>query len=226
MHTENYKKRAVDVRREARANLARIRQSRIAQRAQILEAVQTVPAQEDLVGPDETDIEAGYDDLDEAMPVSYSTETRATDEITSPNAVTEGDHDALDEFAEKNASLADVTEMTEAEVVGHEQPIALQNDQDHHGSDAMSSGDLMDNDLAIIPGAGPGLVWMLNQCGDNAKMLHHLVRVLALSVSYLMSVNGSCLPKSRATVIFRVNTLLMWRASFANCVVAALPCAF
>lgn len=195
MHTENYKKRAVDVRREARANLARIRQSRIAQRAQILDAVQTVPAQEDLVGPDETDIEAGYDDLDEAMPVSYSTETRATDEITSPNAVTEGDHDALDEFAEKNASLADVTEMTEAEVVGHEQPIALQNDQDHHGSDAMSSGDLMDNDLAIIPGAGPGLVWMLNQCGVDS--LSDLASEDAASLSARLGVVGQLLDVSQ-----------------------------
>ena len=195
MHTENYKKRAVDVRREARANLARIRQSRIAQRAQILDAVQTVPAQEDLVGPDETDIEAGYDDLDEAMPVSYSTETRATDEITSPNAVTEGDHDALDEFAEKNASLADVTEMTEAEVVGHEQPIALQNDQDHHGSAAMSSGDLMDNDLAIIPGAGPGLVWMLNQCGVDS--LSDLASEDAASLSARLGVVGQLLDVSQ-----------------------------
>ncbi len=171
MQTENYKKRAVDVRRSARANLIEIRKARMARKSAISAdnnrlvtsfeeelTSQSDPTPQDAIvtaaaEPVETDLVA-----DEAMSTAIEDDVPAEESGDIPEM------DSLDELATKNAAMP---EMETPEIETPIAPVETVPQVEPTEADVAPKS-LIENwkesDLAALPGAGPGLIWMLAQC--------------------------------------------------------------
>ncbi|MEL6838805.1 MAG: hypothetical protein AAFP85_05900 [Pseudomonadota bacterium] len=166
MQTENYKQRAVDVRRTARASLLEIRQARLAKRAE-LSVGQSAAATTSDVRLDAAT--ASFDPpVPDHEPCQFDPEPSSAAEAASPamaDATSETEPDVqiddLDALAAKNASLAENAEPSGSDNSGALQPVLPVQPDDET---VRVQEDRTPSDLADLPGAGPGLVWMLAQC--------------------------------------------------------------
>jgi len=138
MQTDNYKARAHDVRRTARAHLAELRKARLAQRDVIAASVDVMPKA--------TDAPAAETDGD--LLEDLALRNAAEGESEGPSTEVE----PVDEIAAQDASEADAEADAE---VAEDAPTPTP------GDDA----EWRASPLAALPGAGPGLIWVLGQCG-------------------------------------------------------------
>ncbi|WP_373411291.1 hypothetical protein [Yoonia sp.] len=228
MQSENYKKRAGDVRRAARANLLEIRRARKARKTAVLQEHATNGAAEnwhedqqrpvaDTLFDDGSDV---WGALDEDQPAVAG-------------AVAGGVLDTLDALAVRNAAITEITKPLVVEVdetsaatkpaipeeqgadltLNDAQPSLAEGcDKDAEGNDKPSTHDLglddpsmcdaedlqervgddwSQSDLARLPGAGPGLVWMLEQC--NIQTLADLAESDAMELSTQLGIVGQIL---------------------------------
>ena len=164
MQPEHYRKRALDVRRAAQANLLAIRQARMARKANLADM------QADKVVPDHPDESVGVPDAGKA-----------------------DDMDALDALAAKNAGVT-APEPEDADLA---QSDAGEMTQEKLQDNAPLASDetWTQSELAQLPGAGPGLVWMLGQCGVTT--MAQLAQEEAQSLSTKLGVVGQILDVSQ-----------------------------
>lgn len=221
MQSENYKKRAGDVRRAARANLLEIRRARKARKTAVLQEHATNGAAENWHEDQQRPVsDISFDDgsdvwgaLDEDQPAVAG-------------AVAGGVLDTLDALAVRNAAITEITKPLVVEVdetsaatkpaIPEEQGAELTiNDPQPsfaEGNDKPSTHDLglddplicdaedlqervgddwSQSDLARLPGAGPGLVWMLEQC--DIQTLADLAESDAVELSTQLGIVGQIL---------------------------------
>ncbi|MEM8537582.1 MAG: hypothetical protein AAGF56_06950 [Pseudomonadota bacterium] len=145
MPQQNYRSRTNDVRKSARAHLSALRQARVAQRDALAQSVPPKVTEPDVTPPDVTE---DGDMLEDIAQRSVA------------NVAATADTDAID-------VAPDLTDM-------HPESDATQADHDidEGGAEAaLTTGstaamdDWQTSPLAQLPGAGPGLVWVLTQCG-------------------------------------------------------------
>ncbi len=161
MQTENYRKRAVDVRRSARASLLEIRQARMARRSQILtEQDANFPEDHHLDTAVQPDVSVEEHLITSDPSVEEGRFSPADDRLAGPNTG-QDEIDSLNELAVKNAALAEMPEhVTDDDVTDiSEMPLKAGLD-----TRVTASDDWMRSELANLLGAGPGLIWMLAQC--------------------------------------------------------------
>ncbi|MCK0094113.1 hypothetical protein MWU60_00905 [Yoonia sp. F2084L] len=159
------------MRRSARANLIEIRKARMARKSAISadnnrlvasfeeeQTSQSDPTPQDAIvtaaaEPVETDLVA-----DEAM------STAIEDDVPAEEAGDIPEMDSLDELATKNAAMP---EMETPEIETPIAPVETVPQAEPTEADVAPKS-LIENwkesDLAALPGAGPGLIWMLAQC--------------------------------------------------------------
>lgn len=153
MQTDNYKKRADDLRRSARANLREIRQERIAKRSALFGVDR----------PDPVGTASGNADQEEGGLIECGLQ-RTQDEAQTGSLGTAGDvvslqeADDLDALASKNAAM--IGEEPASIEVTTEIPVGDLQDVDNKAEQVQAQ-----SDLSHLPGAGPGLIWMLQKCG-------------------------------------------------------------
>ncbi|MDX8355841.1 hypothetical protein [Cognatiyoonia sp. IB215182] len=161
MEIENYKKLAINVRRNARASLLEIRQNRLARRKQIMSPMRPrQPASEKDTTKRST--------IESELPASvvgdptYSTDS----EIIAQAGSTEDNHidvdgcgDILDELASRNAAMPTNPELCSGPEAESAKEVYAEYAQ------ASEKSNWSESELAKLPGAGPGLIWMLSQCG-------------------------------------------------------------
>lgn len=165
MQTENYKARTHAVRRNARAQLKELRQARRSQRAEAQSAgLEEAPAEaaappvtdEELVGPT-----AGADLVPE-QPTTTQDIVEETPTLPEDSFVLDTAEDATPE----QPDLAIVEELVkEAPAVEAFDDVvdAIEADAEQSVPEELPTPDSAD--LERLPGAGPGLIWMLNECG-------------------------------------------------------------
>ena len=177
MQPEHYRKRALDVRRAAQANLLAIRQARMARKANLADM------QADKVVPDHPDESAAM------QPVTGP----ADESVGVPDAGKADDMDALDALAAKNAGVT-APEPEDADLA---QSDAGEMTQEKLQDNAPLASDetWTQSELAQLPGAGPGLVWMLGQCGVTT--MAQLAQEEAQSLSTKLGVVGQILDVSQ-----------------------------
>lgn len=161
MKNENYKKRAIDVRQNARANLRAIRQARLARRAEISASPIFDVIERETPDNASTTVKgaltAGIEDGQLAQVDATSPSSGVGSEsVAKFDNYRDGINDALNELALKNA--ADGFEQPDNEALDDAQSHASKPDE------ASQDAKWSDCELARLPGAGPGLVWMLAQC--------------------------------------------------------------
>ncbi len=228
MQSENYKKRAGDVRRAARANLLEIRRARKARKTADWQVHATNAAGEiwhedeqrpvaDILLDDDSDVRGALDE----------------DQSAVAGAVADGVLDTLDALAVRNATITEITKPLVVETdetsaatkpaipeeqgaeltLNDAQPSFAEGcDNDAEGNDKPSTHDLelddllmcdaehlqegvgddwSQSDLARLPGAGPGLVWMLQQC--DIQTLADLAESDAMELSTQLGIVGQIL---------------------------------
>ena len=169
MPRTDYRNRAAQVRRSARAHLAEIRAARIARKSEL---VQPTVADDDLELAEEAAVEDASDDL---------CATPAAGEVVEPIEeacpLEDIESAALAELAEEAETADEPVEVTEPadqpsieatadpalpDVDGSvEEPEPAVMEESGPAKDA----DQTSSDLNSLPGAGPGLVWLLHECG-------------------------------------------------------------
>ena len=188
--TQNYRSRASHVRQAARSHLKELRQQRMSKRGhQPQAAAAEPPANADLGLPDpiettqearphlaaieapeermsvddhtrdvETPSETAHDDAEESDALhDQAIENAAMTEMENDLPGTESPQHALEDDADVSAS-ADTPEPSGAKEEMSDVPSALASPMTEQLECAP------EGDLAALPGAGPGLIWMLNQC--------------------------------------------------------------
>lgn len=167
-----YKSRTVEVRNSAREHLKALRAQRMKKR-------RSGPVDDAVAAPPQHNAESA-----EAVNETGSMETEASFGIEVLCAEQTAEGDALNDLAVANAAMAEMTETgaepervssSAADVVTAE-PEAPQ--EDARDSEKMAAEEIdemesvpehaleiEESELSILPGAGPGLVWMLHQCG-------------------------------------------------------------
>lgn len=210
---EDYKSRAVTLRRSARAQVLELRRARIAQRRAVTgktatiaqspvgvpEVEQVEPAESELLEPasSEPRVEPAFEDapqeaqaeeilgqddlvdeLDDAV-VKQAAMDELSDEFDAPDVLPDDIPEPSDAPSEPEED-ADITDTSEpqAEVGLEAEPVeesAEKPMQPEPPADVAPESSLTDDtcaengsvpsDLERLPGAGPGLIWMLNQCG-------------------------------------------------------------
>lgn len=176
MHTDSYKSRTRNVRRSARAHLIELRKARLAQRGAALAGTDAAEAPEPDIAQDpfETTPDPSF------VETPLNEETQRPDTIESPAA--EGD--ALDDVAIRNAAMAEMSDDASSTLSapdiepGDQSTIEPESDLEERIERTATARakdlteeptppptDWQESPLAQLPGAGPGLVWMLNQCG-------------------------------------------------------------
>jgi hypothetical protein len=166
MQTDNYKKRAVDVRRLARANLLEIRQARMARKFVDPESKTTAA----------WDADTSHESSDQAISIKFEAgQKQLTDtekqiqeiksfKVGAPSVATSSDIaelDSLDALAVKNASIIESADLPLSDTGPAVRSSAIESTDD--GSNETPK-DWTQSELARLPGAGPGLIWMLGQC--------------------------------------------------------------
>jgi len=160
MVNENYRKRAIDVRQNARAHLMEIRQARLARRMEIAEPMRGSR-------PAAAGMQTGNLAIEGERPRNSGTDqTNSTTSIHEPPTFDleaddigkEGEGDILDELALRNAAMPTGQEPNNEQDCKMPEPVDL---VPPHGSEQL---DPVQSELARLPGAGPGLIWMLSQC--------------------------------------------------------------
>lgn len=190
---QTYKDRTVEVRNSARAHLKELRQQRIRKRKSAQFAGRSQPGN---AGLDAEQPEAQMQDGDAAVSVSVDTSANGDGEQANPPTDTEAEAsgDELHDLAVENVAMS---EMVEDIVPAQQEPQTAQNEHSdmcmapdeepdlpatHDDAavegaapeasppaDEIVAEETMEaSDLATLPGAGPGLVWMLGQCGVHS----------------------------------------------------------
>ena len=174
---ESYKSRAVEVRRSARAHVLEIRRARIAKRKA------NMAAQPDqMSGRMAAEVSASQDQIDDPGPTKDPMPEQHVDaSVTQERYQSDASlADDLDDVAVKNAAMAELREPEEAEDLHLPEPFdePVEEAADHPSAKEPAevepsalSDEIADEtrpepggDLDRLPGAGPGLIWMLNQC--------------------------------------------------------------
>ena len=217
---ETYKTRAVFVRHAARAHLKELREQRKARRKAVPIVEDCDASANSELGTMSSDFHAEADAVNDGIAAPVLEETPEdpveTIEALSPEAnelVQEVDE--LDDLAIENVAMSELADETSdpagtdaSEIPGAmedpaepappraegpsetaaEAPIAEDGfAADHSDEVSVSDG----NDLTALPGAGPGLIWMLNQCGMNT--LADLARADPTQLSSELGVVGQIL---------------------------------
>ncbi|WP_342070910.1 hypothetical protein [Yoonia algicola] len=229
MQPENYKKRATEVRRAARANLLEIRQARRARKIAVSHGYDatSAPASGEQFAPEHV-ADTVVESASEGSAARPQTQTPITDGAGGDAL------DTLDELAVKNAALSEIvnqvgleqdgildarTDAPGSHTLGVEGVHPIISDTDPQAADGLaedhdsastqdaapdaackddgeqlppaSSDDWSQSELAQLPGAGPGLVWMLGQC--EISTLSELAQCDASELSTQLGVVGQIL---------------------------------
>lgn len=193
MQPDNYKSRAQDVRRSARSHLQDLREARLARRkAQAPAPPADDPAAETVA---DTVADTGSGAPKDATPVMDAAtpgpdDTGKADDAQTP-AATEGPDfadDPLEDMAVQQAALADLNDDGSAGATATPASDAAQDAPADPGPDTTAAED---SPLAALPGAGPGLIWMLHQCGITT--LQDLAAADAEDLSTQLGVVGQIL---------------------------------
>lgn len=164
MQTDNYRKRAGEVRRTARANLLSLRQERLARRATIAGEMTNQSEVDAQTGDAKCEIEVQHRVLEEHEAAHLPHEVDLNSGI-----------DQLDELAIRNAAMSEITEdvlqSSDAAVDkpnhasnGPIQASAAEDSNLSQTDHAKPVENWHESPLAELPGAGPGLIWMLTEC--------------------------------------------------------------
>ncbi|MEL7178975.1 MAG: hypothetical protein AAFN63_04010 [Pseudomonadota bacterium] len=180
MQPEHYRKRALDVRRAAQANLLAIRQARMARKANLADM------HADQGTPDHPDESAAM------QPVTGP----ADESVGVPDAGEVDDMDALDALAAKNAGVtAPEPEDAGDGDIAQSDAAAVTQEEPQENAPLARDETWTQSELAQLPGAGPGLVWMLGQCGVTT--MAQLAQEEAQSLSTKLGVVGQILDVSQ-----------------------------
>lgn len=177
METESYKARTEDVRRAARAHLADLRRARRFAKARA-DAGTADGADPDFSedAPDSAPSPAEISNVDLAEMVESGpvADTEAANDLPMPPEPDEAADEAerlLDSMHIAEEGVADTDEVGAAPELPEEAGFVEANAAAEAGTvnegaveDTRSSGPDISSDLACLPGAGPGLIWMLNAC--------------------------------------------------------------
>ena len=188
---ESYKSRAVEVRRSARAHVLEIRRARIARRKESIALQTNETSDQGLIDADVSEGRLAVDDPPgtAVQRIDEQAETLDAPEIFQSDASLADD---LDDVAVKNAAMAELIEPPDEEssqmaesasdsgtkdaAQGVDETALA--DQGHSETRIEAIKEAPENlepaaddqetqivaDLDKLPGAGPGLIWMLNQC--------------------------------------------------------------
>lgn len=203
---QSYRNRAGEVRSDARAHLMALRQERMEKRKRAMDRTSDAPkiqspALECLELEDVTPDQAA-DISDELLaPVSATLQESHFPTDTPQLSAT----DDIDDLAVENAAMS---EMLEEEEASHPTQETASDDAELHvlptdgieeelsddpqpADPTPASADQQSGDLDQLPGAGPGLVWMLNQCGITT--LAELAQADATQLSTDLGIVGQIL---------------------------------
>lgn len=195
MQTDSYKKRAVDVRRSARANLIEIRKARMARKSAIsadnnrLAAVfEEEPSSQSDPTPQDAIVTAAAERVETDMVADevMSAEIEVDEPTEKSGDIPE--MDSLDELATKNAAMPEMEAEASAAPIDH---LPQTEPADADAAPETLIDDWKSNDLVKLPGAGPGLIWMLAQC--NIDSLATLATQNATDLTTRLGVVGQIL---------------------------------
>lgn len=189
---DDYKKRAGQVRSVARSHLRELRKQRLRRRTD-LAAIKSVdePMGAAITLPEDSCISemggaAGSLQLSDASPLITATEP---DVLSGQDHMARDDDSAeLNELSVENVAVSEMAEDVSAVVQPLDADVVLLAataqaptaqlpdievveqivEDDVPAPCANSVADTSADDLANLPGAGPGLIWMLNQCGISS----------------------------------------------------------
>jgi hypothetical protein len=167
MQTENYKQRALDVRRTARTNLAEIRKARLARKAEVAPAsVVSAPVGGHVDEP--FDLPMSADKSSEQVLAEPQIQAdKDLQNIEEPFALGAIAALAVESRAEPLVRSAETHATGDAALVADAQVNEPASTNDHQ-NEKIASDENFECDLGKLPGAGPGLIWMLGQCGVSS----------------------------------------------------------
>lgn len=185
---QNYKNRTVQVRSSARAHLKELRQERMNRRKAAVAADQPCavapepPEEQDGLLTPESEVSEAFTESVAEPEESIAAQSDALDDLAVENAAMSemveevaqpktSDSETPDIDAppavEEEASAEDTVELSSQEVGPEDAPEPEATDsQEVHASGTDMAPE--PSDLETLPGAGPGLVWMLQQVGVNS----------------------------------------------------------
>ncbi|MDX8348476.1 hypothetical protein SLH49_10805 [Cognatiyoonia sp. IB215446] len=184
MQVKNYRKRSIDIRQKARSNLMEIREARLAKRARNIESLKGNPPSAEALKFATSAVERSFPAGDDGNK-DYATEPTLdcnAESLEVRDAMGTSRGDITDQLAFENASIAVEPEALEEQNASTPENIVRRCSRETDVQDGAQS------DLAALPGAGVGLIWMMEQC--EISTLQDLARQNADELALRLGVVG------------------------------------